>query len=301
VFGIPEIILPAAGALGLIGAVPVVDHWGHGGGFAAGCLLALLLTAGADSVPDIRRGAFAKIACAGLITIWIAGTAAAIVHAANPENRLADRMAMADSLLQGSNPALQNDMAWAIATYPAAPDALLRAGLDLATRAVNARTTDMDGYTDTLAVLHYRLGDIDAAVRRQLPIVGSSQAAAEHWGVFLDQALRKHGPLATGPSASLEDGIVRVSLPEPAGLCVRVYVVVRREDRLIGLLTADVPPHQSDRTVPLGVAATSAVVGLSEPGRPGCADTSVFTPVSGTAGLPVYANSLPATSATRRP
>jgi len=256
-----------------------VDILAHAGGFAAGLALGGLFALEAADTTALRRPAiWAQAGFFASLAVWTSGLVLAAMHAHDPAALRQDRAVMASRLLGGgiglAEANISNAVAWSIAMDPAAPAPLLEQASELAARAVAfaARAKLNDGSwaaaSDTLAMIEYRRGDLDAALHREIPLLGWRGDVDEHFAAFLDRSEHKGGPQVWNggrddlPGLTLQNGAFRLTVPEALPAGARLYAVLRHHGVLAGLLTVQVPPSFSGaRTLPIPWAAGAPKTG----------------------------------------
>jgi membrane associated rhomboid family serine protease len=257
--------------------VPRVDNVAHAAGFLAGGMLAWLIFMNRSDVSCLREIRLpAQVALASLAVIWVVAAANAGIHGASITARRADRVALMRAALKhpGYGAAIENDLAWEIATDPTASAEVLQEAKRLAGRAVaelrllprGRAGSFLTGTLDTQAVLNYRLGEYQAAIaimaplaRRAAPMLGS------HLAWFLESAVRARA--ATLPSGS---GVSRTALRLDQGTLVftadgkvphaaDLLALLHRKGQLVGVLQLFVPEGLSgSQILPLPVTAYRA-------------------------------------------
>ena len=141
--------------------VPVLAGAAHLGGFLAGGSVAALVSGrplGAPPVPvAVRVG--------GLAVLLVTGTASMVagVELWRFPDYLAHNLVRFAALPEAP-PVELNNLAWMVAVDPEVTDAQLWAALALAERAVAETQRSEPTILDTLAELHFQLGDADAAL-----------------------------------------------------------------------------------------------------------------------------------------
>ena len=238
-------------------AVTRVDHAAHAGGFAAGLPACLLLLPRRRRLRDTGSpGLATNVALASVSCIWVAGIAAAALHAASPQALAADRYELAAGMLARDRfpSAVKNMVAWAVAAEPAAPTTALRNAQELARRGVmeesNARgpgTPTAIAVRDTEAVLSHRLGQDDKAIRLELPLLSADADAATHLADFLEASWRRrplttHGDTGPPPLLAIGDGVLILSRTTPVAVQTDVLALVHRNNAVAGLLRFQLVP-----------------------------------------------------------
>ncbi len=148
-------------ATALFSLLPFVAAAAHVGGFLAGLLAAVALT-----WPRLARRPSAAwvrgVACASL-AIGVAAIAAA-GHELLRDGDYTARYIARVGRLPGVGADWLNNEAWLIAVDPNSSHALLEAALELAERAVEETDRQQSAILDTLAEVHFQLGDSEAAL-----------------------------------------------------------------------------------------------------------------------------------------
>ena len=146
--------------------VPGIDHGAHLGGGVAGWVAAwLMFRARALSARGPVRVWRVCAALAGALAVVAIGAGLRNAYAPDPESALR----VADAILgdPAQNPFSENEVAWLVATSPG----VSRPRLEVARDAMQAAAESLPGSSpirDTLATLHFRLGDFDLAVEEQI-------------------------------------------------------------------------------------------------------------------------------------
>jgi hypothetical protein len=147
---------------GVLGAVlPVVAFAAHAGGFVVGALATALVTGRVSTRAPLwtRAASVLAVTVTGL-AVWSAGID--VFAPGDPLARYVARFAR----LPGISPIELNDRAWIIATSedPVPNREVLEAALVLAERAVSETGRSEPTILDTLAEVHFQLGNADAAI-----------------------------------------------------------------------------------------------------------------------------------------
>jgi tetratricopeptide (TPR) repeat protein len=147
---------------GVLGALlPFVAFAAHAGGLVAGASAAAILTGPFATPAPLRTRIVGGLSL--LVTFAAVATAGMQVAApGDPAARYAQRV----SRLPEISPLVLNDTAWLIATAtdPPPSEAVLQAALSLAERAVSETGRSEATILDTLAEVHFQLGNADAAI-----------------------------------------------------------------------------------------------------------------------------------------
>jgi len=118
---------------------PRVDNVAHAAGFLAGGLLTWLIFLSRSDVSCLRETRLpARVALASLAVIWAVAASNAGIYGASIAARRADRVALMQAALRhpGYGAAIENDLAWEIATDPTVSADVLEEAKRLAGRAV---------------------------------------------------------------------------------------------------------------------------------------------------------------------
>ena len=229
-----------------------VDHAAHAGGLVCGLILGLLLLRGRTRLGQTpRRAPVTNLALAAVCCAWLAAVGQAVLHETSTASRQADRYALAKGMLDHDHfpPGIKNPVAWAIATDLAAPSHALEDARQLAQRGVIAESQSNGPNTrlgvairDTEAVLDHRLGQDDAAIQLELPLVYESLGAAgTHLAMFAEAAWHQHGLQEQGdagdaPVLAIDHGVLRLSRTTPVASQTDVLALVHHQGALAGVL-----------------------------------------------------------------
>ncbi|HSN87773.1 MAG TPA: rhomboid family intramembrane serine protease [Thermoanaerobaculia bacterium] len=175
-----------------------VDHMAHLAGFLAGLALVFSETRGTDLLELAgRRRALFRATAALLGVLFLVACGAAIRQARDPERNLkaAAILLRAPSL----SPSFGNNLAWEIATNPAASQDQLAAALEALDRVFESEPGTSE-YRDTRATLLYRLGRWEEAVQveRGLFDQGGTPFHASQLARFEWALVQTRGPLLLG-------------------------------------------------------------------------------------------------------
>jgi membrane associated rhomboid family serine protease len=242
-----------------------VDHAAHAGGFLAGAVLGALALGEPDLLHLRQRNRWTMTALgAGLVILFLAvqGWTLAQFFTATPEQRAAVEMAVLDN--PDTPPEIVNFAAWTSAIRPEATEVELRTARDALSRALEElKATAGEGRSgltgevelqDTLATLHYRLGDFDRAAELERPL---TQRRDERSTFYRSQLVRfelarvrELGPWLQLPPGSSEprceltttgEGGPAASLvvpPDLAGNALLVRGVILDGETILGHFTA---------------------------------------------------------------
>jgi membrane associated rhomboid family serine protease len=251
--------------------VPRVDHAAHAGGFAAGALAAALL-AGRQPIETLVRARPGRTAVllVAAASLGFGGAVCAAIVAAQRALQAPRHQAFARWLEDPSAPAnLVNAAAYAAALDPSAPRTHLLRARDSLTRALEQ--LEHADYEDTLALVLFRLGDLDLAValERRLFEESGGRVFAEPLAHFESAraarsgALRIGGAAAAAPRLRLEPDAApghwrlsaEVGEPTPGG--VVSHALLRSGDVLLGLVELRFGPGET-RAGPVGLGPLAA-------------------------------------------
>lgn len=287
-------------------------------GFAAGWLLCR--EQGNDMAAPPPQGRAETAALVLLSLLWLGGVALTVAHARDAGALRADHLALAraELALPKSIPVAENGIAWAFATDPKAGQEELELAEALARRAVTSaqanirdKHTRVEEFTDTLATVAYRRGDLNGAIELEQPLLPHGQPYGSQMARFLAAFAAAHGPRllyagAAAPTADLKPDFpgglaVRLSLAAPAPNGAEIFALVRKEGRLAGMLRFFVLPGaaQAEGSLPeKGFGGTGAqklewVVAQIDttgchcaPGSPAAADGAWSPAGTGDGGIP---------------
>jgi membrane associated rhomboid family serine protease len=242
-------------------AVPEVDVACHIGGFISGMLAGWVLCRGQTDIAEPPPfGAGLNAVLAFFCALWIGAVAQDLANIFNPDVRDADRAALTRGIISANKPdaALDNVIAWGLATKvkPSADD--LSAAMTLATRAVT-NSGAKNGkpareFIDTLATVHYRLGNLDDAVMLEEPLFVYSPLYGSQLARFLNAYVHEHGgprfiggktaePQVTMTSTPpFGDRAFELTLAAPSPKGAEIYALVKDGGKLLGILDISVWP-----------------------------------------------------------
>jgi rhomboid protease GluP len=255
-----------------------VDHAAHAGGLIAGLLVGgVLLLNRADLAALAAPHRFVHIALAALLLLWGAGIGEAFRHETDPAARAADRYVLATGMLDQPRfpPLADNEVAWAIAIDPAAPQPALQTAHMLARQAFDSEWHDKKRYQaieaailDTDAALNHRLGNNDRAIYQELGLVRTGPQATTHLGTFVQAAWRhdgltRQGDAGPAPSLTIGQGVLRLTALVPVVKQTDVLALLYHNKSLAGVLRFQlVPGFSGTQILPLpsntGAPGTSA-------------------------------------------
>lgn len=238
--------------------VPVIDVAGHIGGFLVGALVTwAVLERGTEIRPAAQAPASVRILALALAAAYAVALGCAVWFARsyNTDKELEYAVRLARELhKQPENWVAQNLVAWTIAIHPQASGAQAALARDAAARAV-AVESDEDMVRDTLATLHFRLGDVDRAIAEQRRILEA--ASSGRFDKVLDRLLRaqeityasqlarflaaQNRPLIDAVTFAVDrptgaSGELRVTVAEAQPDGFTAYALVQRDAATIGLV-----------------------------------------------------------------
>jgi hypothetical protein len=260
-------------------AVPNIDHWGHGGGLAAGMVMTLLLTyRWPPLAPAPRRGKLLRPVAYAFLAVTIVGLGVSGYRAAfgGP----ADLTALGRQMLEdpGADAVMLNNHAYMIAIDPDATREQLDMALAMAERAHEAQPSDAY-IMDTLGQVHWRLGNVDEAIELARRSMGAEPNArlrsmyATQLARFLEKRVQDSGPITIGEtvpelSFDVRNDVLHTEMRgEPPATGLVAYVVVQRGDPLPWLIEVKLGPDRRppatfelDESWPEGMRAHVALV-----------------------------------------
>ena len=260
-------------------AVPNIDHWGHGGGLAAGMLTTLLLTYRWPPLdPAPRRERLLRPVAYAFLAVTIAGLGVSGYRAVfgGP----ADLTVLGRQMLEDpeADAVLLNNHSYMIAINPDATREQLEMALAMAERAHAEQPNDAY-IMDTLGQAHWRLGNVDEAVelaRRSLgaePNANLRATYATQLARFLEKRVGESGPITIGDNVpeltvDVRNDVLHVAMDgEPPRTGLVAYVVVERGDPLPWLIEVKLGPdrrppetYELDESWPEGMRAHVALV-----------------------------------------
>lgn len=189
--------------------LPGIDRGAHLGGLVGGAGVAWLMFRG-RALTD-RGPARPRVLCAALATaVVVAGIGAGLRNAYSPDPESSLRVA--DAVLRDptGNPFSENEVAWLVATTPE----VSRVRLEVARDAMQGAAELLPGsylIRDTLATLHFRLGDFELAVEEALAAYQLSRTGfqASQLARFEAARIAEVGPYRRGPGSQLEPELNR--------------------------------------------------------------------------------------------
>ena len=260
-------------------AVPNIDHWGHGGGLAAGMAATLLLTLRWPPLdPAPRKDRLLRPLAYALLAVTISGLAWSGYRAAfgGP----ADLTVLGRQMMEDpdADPVMLNNHAYMIAISPDATREQLEMALAMAQRAHDQQPNDAY-IMDTLGQVQWRLGNVDEAIdlaRRSLGAEPNAQLRsmyATQLARFLEKRVKDTGPITIGENVpaltvDVRNDVLHVEMDgEPPRTGLVAYVVVERGDPLPWLLELRLGPdrrppetYELDESWPEGMRAHVALV-----------------------------------------
>ncbi len=188
-----------------------VDNFGHLTGFLAGLSFVFLEARAATlaALADRRRGVF-RVTGALLVALFLAAGGIAVQRARDGSDRQDASILLRDTSVP---PGLLNDLAWSVATDPAASRTDLTTALQGIERAIRKEPKASEE-RDTRATVLYRLGRWQEAVQAEYDLVAAarnqvhvSQLARFEWAsARARDPLILGQPLAALPRARLDPG-----------------------------------------------------------------------------------------------
>lgn len=281
-------------------AIPQLDIAAHVGGLLSGAAVGWLLCRRLEIAGRSAPGPAGWAALAGLGAAWLAAIAVAVPHATDEKRRSADRALLVRSVAvrTTSSSAIDNAFAWMIATDPAADASALSTASLLAERALSREPAGLraQAITDTLATVRYRQGEVAAAIDLEEKLLQQpNETFASQLARFLDRHYQAHGTRLLGdppvPARTVTvrvippaDVVIEISEGEPLPQGAILYALVRRENRLMGLLQFKMLPRGAEgarllrhntELPPLGAAiAGGAEISIAQFDSSGCGCTA---------------------------
>jgi membrane associated rhomboid family serine protease len=187
------IILGINGLLPII--APMIDYWGHIGGFAAGAAITSLLCRDEQCLrPPQVVSAPIKALTSALVILCVLSLAEAATHATTSTGPAAE-LAVAREFIEQNDlgPIELNAFAWEYATAADVTTAELDVAERAARRAVELNSNE--AIVDTLATVFYRQGNLDAAVETEVRVVtrAENREFLSQMGRFLAARLARSG------------------------------------------------------------------------------------------------------------
>lgn len=246
--------------------VPQIDFAAHAGGFFAGMLATRVLCAHPACIRRPRpapRGV--QLLTLALVALFAVALARAVKHALHtPET---DQLRVTQAILsdRSTDAASLNEIAWGYAVSHSAS----RAQLELALRAAASATAlapESPEILDTLATLHFRLGELERAIELERRALGASDDPVlfSQLARFLSARSQRRGPLEIGPGASARalsiaappaagsaegDLVLRVGQPYVDG--AEAWILMRGQGKLQGAFLVRIGPTEEAREWPL--------------------------------------------------
>jgi len=221
-----------------------VDNMAHLGGFIAGFVMVFPETRKVELVElaDRRRALF-RITAAVLVALFLVACGMAIRKTLEPERDLA----VASILLRDPSPSpgMLNDLAWKVATSPAASEAHLTTALRGMERAIKSEPKEV-AFRDTQATVLYRLGRWQEAVRTEYDLLAADRKPLyiSHLARFEQAMIRSDVPLVLGQPPGVliseqiaPDGSILLDISDPQQLSGAIlHLVLSRQGKAVALL-----------------------------------------------------------------
>lgn len=257
-------------------AVPIIDAWGHFGGFAGGVVLGWLMMTGQKQF-DPRRpsGPWTNLAAAGLVAIFAACSVIAIGYALgdHPDDELTVAQAFVDRADE-EEPALLAQLAHEWAGHTPRPEGLDPLLVSLAEKAHQQGTDLFVEWRAAAAIIRLadEMGDPFDQEVMQIGIDRFEQSAVRHdsddarrvLGDMLAQYIDDVGVLRRVESpfdrAEKTDGALLLLPAAPVDEPRRVYVIAAIDDRPDRLLYRCIPPGDATGADPKPVDDFDSVV-----------------------------------------
>ncbi len=190
-----------------------IDHYGHAGGFVAGGLATVLLTAG---WPPFARGRVRERAVGALaigfaivFACGLATSGARYVASTSGDRRVELELLRAARARSSSTSEELNFWAWVTAIDPHANGAMVRVAERTAEEALERLPDDAppdarSAIVDTLATLEFRAGDLDEAIRLEREAIAAdpSPTYLSQLARFLRARVDSDGPIETPAGAT---------------------------------------------------------------------------------------------------
>jgi membrane associated rhomboid family serine protease len=219
------------------------DQGAHLGGFVAGLGTTALLLVGRplQGISAQREGPV-RIAALAATAVFCLGLGVGVMQVAQSDRSRVVRWVELRMLAPGAEPVAVNNLAYLLAVASEVQRPTLESARDAVLPLLQAAPASAPMW-DTLAVLHYRLGDLHAALsasRNALTLDPSPPFAGRMARLEAEAATQAGGPLVRGdrvPSVGLrleEDAVVLV-FSELATSGVTVHALVLRGETMIGL------------------------------------------------------------------
>ena len=221
-----------------------VDNMAHLGGFLAGFVMVFPETRKVELVELAdRRQALFQVTAAVLVALFLVACGMAIRKTLEPERDLA----VASILLRDPSPSpgMLNNLAWKVATSPAASEAQLTTALRGMERAIKSEPKDV-AFRDTQATVLYRLGRWQEAVRTEYDLLAADRKPLyiSHLARFEQAMIRSDVPLVLGQPPGVliseqiaPDGSILLDISDPQQLSGAIlHLVLSRQGKAVALL-----------------------------------------------------------------
>ncbi len=221
-----------------------VDNMAHLGGFLAGFVMVFPETRKVELVElaDRRRALF-RVTATVLVALFLVACGMAIRKTLEPERDLA----VASILLRDPSPSpgMLNDLAWKVATSPAASEAQLTTALRGMERAIKSEPKEV-AFRDTQATVLYRLGRWQEAVRTEYDLLAANRKPLyiSQLARFEQALIRSDVPLVLGQPPGVliseqiaPDGSILLDTSDPQQLSGAIlHLVLSRQGKAVALL-----------------------------------------------------------------
>jgi len=235
-----------------------VDNMAHLGGFLAGFVIVFPETRKVEPVKlaDRRRALF-RVTAAVLVALFLVACGMAIRKTLEPERDLA----VASILLRDPSPSpgMLNDLAWEVATSPAASEAQLTTALRGMERAIKSEPKEA-AFRDTQATVLYRLGRWREAVRTEYDLL----LATDRKPLYISQLarfeqamIRSDVPLVLGQPPGVliseqiaPDGSILLDISDPQQLSGAIlHLVLSRQGKAVALLELTIGASETSESL----------------------------------------------------
>jgi membrane associated rhomboid family serine protease len=241
--------------------VQQLDNAAHVGGLLSGIVIGWLLCRSQKSIDQHPPwGILSASALFVLGLIWVWGVATTYHRTLNATAQRADHKFIVRTVMNWPKPtaAVDNDMAWSLVLDQTATPELLREGVYLANRSISLgrNKREICGSTDTLAFLHYRLGNLGEALRLEEPLIDCDVRFAGPVAKFMYHNRQRSGVRVIGtdglPPIDLKLNVPSdlrngnwsfdVIFAQPLKSGVNMYAVLHEGSKIRGLLNIRHPP-----------------------------------------------------------